>query len=384
MIAPSSRGRIDAALGAMASIAYEGEFRASLSGAIFALQGSLREGLRQQMIIGALTGVGYEGVTGFIDAPFAALTASAFENRKSLAPQYGAIAAAFAVVSGQMSGKLRVVGRIRHRDYGVMVGAIAGMMSDRPIGFINQKIGAIWGGGSEETRDYLLIGESIGIAAWVEVAQEILIFWNTRTRVLSAMEIELMIDASMHDMARARDSMDVEAMMAVVIRELLRVQGIFGTDANENMEVWAVNLDTRASTRYENYPFNSYAELGGRALGAKADGIFLLEGETDATTPIQAAIALGKQDFDTNQRKHVHNVYVGVGSDERMVLRVDVEGETYFYQARSSAEHKRQQRIDLGRGLRANWFEFTLLNDFGGDFEIDTIEFVIKDTQRRI
>ncbi len=149
-------------------------------------------------------------------------------------------------------------------------------------------------------------------------------------------------------------------------------------------QVWVVN-EAGQTTRYEGYPFNSFCQIGSQYYGAREDGIYLLEGDTDAGSPIRASINLGKVDFGTTLMKHVTNCYIGVASDDRMYLKVISNGQEYIYSARSSSDQMQTQRFDIGRGLRSNFMIFELLNKDGCDFELGSIEFIaIPSTSRRI
>lgn len=148
--------------------------------------------------------------------------------------------------------------------------------------------------------------------------------------------------------------------------------------------VWVVN-EVGQTTRYEGYPFNSFCQIGGQYYGAREDGVYLLEGDTDAGSPIRASINLGKVDFGTTLMKHVPNCYIGVASDDRMYLKVISNGQEYIYSARSSSDQMQTQRFDIGKGLRSNFMIFELLNNDGCDFELGSIEFIaIPSTSRRI
>jgi len=149
-------------------------------------------------------------------------------------------------------------------------------------------------------------------------------------------------------------------------------------------QVWVVN-EAGQTTRYEGYPFNSFCQIGSQYYGAREDGIYLLEGDTDAGSPIRASINLGKVDFGTTLMKHVPNCYIGAASDDRMYLKVISNGKEYIYSARSSSDQMQTQRFDIGRGLRSNFMIFELLNKDGCDFELGSIEFIaIPSTSRRI
>lgn len=148
--------------------------------------------------------------------------------------------------------------------------------------------------------------------------------------------------------------------------------------------VWVVN-EAGQTTRYEGYPFNSFCQIGGQYYGTREDGVYLLEGDTDAGIPIRASINLGKVDFGTTLMKHVPNCYIGVASDDHMYLKVISNGQEYIYSARSSSDQMQTQRFDIGKGLRSNFMIFELLNNDGCDFELGSIEFIaIPSISRRI
>lgn len=152
----------------------------------------------------------------------------------------------------------------------------------------------------------------------------------------------------------------------------------------QNLSVWSVNAETGASAAYEDYPFNSFATIGGRHFGAASDGIYELVGDDDAGVPIQAHMNLGKRNFGTSKLKAMPYAYLGVASDGLMVVRVTTEGASYTYKARAASAEMQTQRVDFGRGLRANYFTLELMNENGADFDLDVIELAATPLTRRI
>ena len=153
---------------------------------------------------------------------------------------------------------------------------------------------------------------------------------------------------------------------------------------NGAVATWVLNTENNGSTRYEGYDFGGFAVIGGVYYGCREDGIYALDGDDDAGTPIQAMVSFGKQDFGTSSLKRISNAYVGVSSTGKLVLRVIAEGQTYDYVARDAGEPLQTQRFDTGRGLRVNQLEFELYNQGGDDFELSSIEFVVLASSRRV
>lgn len=138
-------------------------------------------------------------------------------------------------------------------------------------------------------------------------------------------------------------------------------------------------------TRYSGYHFQSFAEIDGRYYGVRTDGVFLLQGTDDDSQAISAEVNFGGTDFGDAALKSLPNVYTGVRvSDGALFLKVEtIQGE-FVYLARRVDSRMSTQRFDLGRGLRDNWFDFTLVADGVTAFELDNIEFLPAVSKRRI
>lgn len=140
---------------------------------------------------------------------------------------------------------------------------------------------------------------------------------------------------------------------------------------------WCLNLESTAATRYEGWPVTSAA----RGYATMPDGLYLL----DSTGPVDAHVDFGKKGFGGENLKHLPACYLGVSSDTPMELRVTTpEAEDYRYDARSSSTDLRIQRVDPGRGLRANWYDISLYNTEGSDFTLASISFAPIASGRRI
>lgn len=148
---------------------------------------------------------------------------------------------------------------------------------------------------------------------------------------------------------------------------------------------WAVNADTGATSMYEGYDLNSMGKWGvSQYVGARNDGIYLMEGGTDDGVPIHASMAFGAKTFGTLQKKTVQHAYLGVASGGGLYARITVDSKTYTYKVRRNSDVLQTQRIDMGRGLQATHVVLELLNENGADFELADIEFNIAVLARRI
>lgn len=138
-----------------------------------------------------------------------------------------------------------------------------------------------------------------------------------------------------------------------------------------------MNLENKAVTQYTDWGFTSTSE----GYGTLADGIYLLESIGD----VDAHISLGKENFGSESLKRMPAAYLGVSSDEPMMLRVNTsDGDEYDYEARGSDASMRIQRVDVGKGLRDNWFSLEIRNVDGSDFTLASVSFAPVASGRRI
>lgn len=151
-------------------------------------------------------------------------------------------------------------------------------------------------------------------------------------------------------------------------------------------EVFSMSL-SGGTTRYEGYEFNSYMRIGGKCYGANAEGLFLLEGDDDDGRPIAASFGFGQQDFGSPQLKTASYCYLGAAAGA-MSLNVQAllngKPAAYDYPARGHGQTMREVRFDLGRGLRSTYLTPTFSNIDGAPFEVDSVRFVINESNRRI
>lgn len=188
-------------------------------------------------------------------------------------------------------------------------------------------------------------------------------------------------DAALLEQLAAKLGVEHAAVLQALVSELLGVTVL--QDLGQPTEVWSVT-ESGESTSYTDYPFDSFANIGGHFFGASETGLYELEGDSDDGQPIEAAINLGERDLDTNAIKSLANAYVSVNSSAPMRLQVKLGGQQYTYLTRGASPSMQTQRFDLGRGLRGHFFELQLMNTDGADFELGGLEFVAQESKRRI
>lgn len=147
-----------------------------------------------------------------------------------------------------------------------------------------------------------------------------------------------------------------------------------------------MQTETNSLATYANYPFNSFAQFNGVYLGASGTGIFALTGDTDNGAMIPAAARVGITDFSTSHLKRVDRLYVGYRSTGNLVLRVftDEVTERDYLLPTNFAKGLHGNRLRLGKGLEARYWQFEVNNQNGSYFDMNMIELVPTVLKRRV
>jgi hypothetical protein len=160
------------------------------------------------------------------------------------------------------------------------------------------------------------------------------------------------------------------------------VAGIAQVGVDKTNDTWVVNMETLASSQYDGFGFNSFAFDGNRYLAAADDGIYELNGIDYAGSPILNTVQIPKMDFGTAAKKRVINAYIGVSSGNKLILKIETEGQVFLYESRGADPSMQNQRFDIGKGLTGNYWVFTLLSSSA--FELESIKFLPLQLSRNI
>lgn len=227
---------------------------------------------------------------------------------------------------------------------------------------------------------------------------------NSRGQIITMLDVQTILGATLSSQGQALGSMDGDMSLLAYIDSVVRgadglqgqsfTGGVQGPNPGQQMPggtedydggyfVWVFNARTGAVSRYLRYGFDSFAQIGGHYFGVAEDGVYLLEGNTDAGQRIEARAGTGLLDLGAKELKHVSAVYLDAASDGVLSVRVQAGQQQYTYQARRASQYNAQQRVDTGRGLRATHYSFELLNG-GADFELDAMDVSVAKSARRI
>lgn len=212
---------------------------------------------------------------------------------------------------------------------------------------------------------------------------------HLRARVTAAEEIgltaqlsaQLIVVATAADQVELEDLDVVRMMFSPTLRDGVELRAGY-VAPNGGLTTWTMNTRTGAVTEYQNFEFNSFAQLDGRYVGASETGLYELLGDDDAGTSIIARIKSGFMQFGGTRLSRLSAAYIAARGEGDFVLRV-VTGDGAVYNYAATSRDMRSMKVHMGKGQRARYFAFELISA-GQDFDLDTLEFVPVLVQRRV
>lgn len=152
---------------------------------------------------------------------------------------------------------------------------------------------------------------------------------------------------------------------------------------------WVLNPANKAFSSYEPYVFNSFATIGADAYGFTEEGIFLLEGETDAGEDIPWKIVSGLIDFGTSNFKNVRHAYLGMHTSGEVLLKTITtkkgKKRVDYYRLRSkTGDVAFTARKDFSNAIQSRYWQFEIESFDGSRIMLDEIEWRLVLLRRKI
>lgn len=244
--------------------------------------------------------------------------------------------------------------------------------------------------------DVLSVGQEITVESVLELADQLEEEITAVVALLSDFELadELAGGATLtvfvsSDLVLADEqSMTLDALMALLDTVGFAVRFTVPGSESGQFVGYAMNLRNAGVTTYQNYPFTGMATVGQLPFAIGEEGLYRLDGDTDAGAPIHARVRTGLMDFNTSLLKRVLNSYIGYTTDGRLVMKVTTSDggrkiERWFGLNPRTADSPVDGRFDVAKGIVGLYYGFELANLDGADFELDTIKLWPFIVQRR-
>ena len=132
--------------------------------------------------------------------------------------------------------------------------------------------------------------------------------------------------------------------------------------------------DHDSFTEYTEFPFNSYARIGGSYFAASSDGLYLLGGGSDSGVNIEAHILTGMLDFGGHMMSRTPRMYFDFSGDSGLAVSVYTSTDGLrrteaFTLLLPTAPVDRSACLPLGRGLPSHFWQYRVSNVTGGSLE---------------
>jgi len=145
--------------------------------------------------------------------------------------------------------------------------------------------------------------------------------------------------------------------------------------------VWSMNTETLETTNYLNFDFVSLVSFADQPYGVTAGGIFLLEGDDDDGTNIDARILTGISDRGDEALKEASHMYMQYDGGA-MMFQLLADGQQrlreYRFERRSNSSGVIHARAKGSRGLRSRSWQMGLRNLGGDDFLLDKLGLLLR------
>ena len=227
-----------------------------------------------------------------------------------------------------------------------------------------------------------VIAEAIGVAGTL---QGVALFDQLLTDTINAGDsitsAPLVLQVVADDAVEITATDALQMFYAGRIDETVQITAAYPSPGG-SVTTWALNTKTAALTEYGDYAFNSFARLDRRYLGASEDGLYELTGDTDDGDAIIAELETGVAQIAGSRFTSFRAAYLAVRGDGRFILRLKTGGgKVYNYEV--TTDNLETTKVNLGKGLRARYFSFTLIST-GQDFDLESLEFVPIAAKRRV
>ena len=186
----------------------------------------------------------------------------------------------------------------------------------------------------------------------------------------------LVIPVSIPETLNLTDSASAQQTLNIHIQSSLTLLDRLVSSALSNIG-YVMNVNTGAVSTYEGWDFTSMAKVGNEFYATTPDGLVRIGATDDDGTGIDAVVRTGITDFDSTRMKRLVKAYLGVSSDGQVLLKTITDEGTeniYELQAETSTAVK-ESPVEIGRGLRARYWQFEVLNEAGSDFTLESVEF---------
>lgn len=171
------------------------------------------------------------------------------------------------------------------------------------------------------------------------------------------------------------DTLTLNQVLIAAIQEGLVLTTSFML-SGETYKGWVMNSENFAVSTYSEYNFNSFAKINGKYYGVQADGLYLLEGDTDGGSFIRGIIRSAKLDFGTSNLKNISQIYIGFRAtgDDVFIKLISDDDVSVWYEVDMSYDKLQTEWITTGKGVDSRYWQWELVTQDVTKLDLDSVE----------
>lgn len=172
-----------------------------------------------------------------------------------------------------------------------------------------------------------------------------------------------------------------------LFKEIINNSFVFSIGSSKDNNTYNSYLfspETSSVTTYSNYNFNGCAIFNKKALFYNINGLYEHGGSKDDGISVKSIIGLAALSFGTTNLKIIPNMYLGVTSTDQVILKVRIDGKAEItYKLNKFTENLQTQKIDIGKGLKARYFQFEIVTE-ADVFSLESVDFHPIELKRKL
>lgn len=135
----------------------------------------------------------------------------------------------------------------------------------------------------------------------------------------------------------------------------------------------------KAVTQHTDLPFNSVAVFGGQVVAGSDSGLFVMGGQDDNGTDIDAYVLTPVTDLGSTGNKAVRHGFLNLELNGDLTVTAIADGENERSATASTEEvtDLQGQRVVFGRDVNGRNIQLKVENVGGSDFNLDSVELLI-------
>jgi len=228
----------------------------------------------------------------------------------------------------------------------------------------------------------LTLSENIGVQETVDTLYKFLTSINELTNHTDNSQYSVYIVAVVHDNINVTDTVTPSNIFKVLLHDIISLSGGIDLGGGEYY-TFVANTKTLGLSEYISYDFNSLSD----GLAVNATGIYQLS-DDDSNEQVEAEIRTGLLDFGTSKHKQIVYAYLGLTNDDNIIFKTNTiqNGirKERFYKLTPSTAATDTRRVQLGKGVKGDLWQFAITNVDGADFSLDELEVLPLVLTRRI